>query len=182
MTGTVTAMMIRDARRDDVAAMRRIEVAAGRQFADLGMDLVAGDEPLPAHVLNEYVDDGRCWVAVDGDDRPLGYLIVEVVDAAAHIEQVSVDPTYAGRRIGAELIERAAQWAECRASALTLTTYVDVPWNGPYYERLGFRFMDESEESTGLKAIREHERSLGLDAWLRACMLRDIGTGSTVEE
>jgi hypothetical protein len=40
-----------------------------------------------------------------------------------------------------------------------LTIYVDVPWNGPYYERLGFRYLAANEETPGLRAVRERERS-----------------------
>ncbi|MGO3325160.1 GNAT family N-acetyltransferase [Gordonia sp. (in: high G+C Gram-positive bacteria)] len=174
-------MRIRDARRDDVPATQRIEVAAGRLFADLDMDLVAADEPLPIQALAEYVDDGRCWVAVDSDDQPIGYLIAEMVDGSAHVEQVSVDPEYAGRRVGAVLIERAAEWGRARhAPTLTLTTYVDVGWNGPYYERLGFEYLAESDETPGLRSKRAHERSLGLDRWPRACMVRVLHTRSSV--
>lgn len=68
-------------------------------------------------------------------------------------------------------VERAASWARRRGlGALTLTTYVEVPWNGPYYERLGFRYLTTEEETLGLRAIRDHERASGLDAWPRACM------------
>ena len=38
------------------------------------------------------------------------------------------------------LIEHVAGWARAHGSpALTLTTFTEVPWNAPYYERLGFR-------------------------------------------
>ena len=74
-----------------------------------------------------------------------------------------------------ELIEHVASWASDRdLDALTLTTYVDVPWNGPYYERLGFRYLTADEETPGLRAIREHERALGLEVWPRTSMRRSL--------
>jgi hypothetical protein len=73
------------------------------------------------------------------------------------------------------LIEHAETWARDRGlAALTLTTYVEVPWNGPYYERLGFRYLTPDEETPGLRAIRDRERRSGLDAWPRACMRRTV--------
>ena len=54
-----------------------------------------------------------------------------------------------------------------------MTTYVDVPWNGPYYQRLGFRFMRDDEMGKGLRAIREREAARGLDMWVRAAMIRE---------
>jgi hypothetical protein len=69
------------------------------------------------------------------------------------------------------LIERAAWWARSRGlGALTLTTYLEVPWNGPYYERLGFSYLAAGEETPGLRAIRRREQVRGLEAWPRACM------------
>jgi hypothetical protein len=62
--------------------------------------------------------------------------------------------------------------AERELLGLTLTTYVDVPWNGPYYERLGFRAVADGDVSTGMRAIREQELRRGLDAWPRAVMAR----------
>ena len=57
-------------------------------------------------------------------------------------------PDYARRGIGRTLIERAEAWARERGlPALTLTSYVEVPWNGPYYERLGFHYLASGEET-----------------------------------
>jgi GNAT superfamily N-acetyltransferase len=139
------------------------------------MDAVADDDPGSTGHLAPYAEDGRAFVAVDAAERPLGYLLLDVVDEAAHIEQVSVHPDHARQGIGSALIERAEAWArDRRLQALTLTTYTEVPWNGPYYERLGFHYLASDEETPGLRSIRDHERRSGLDAWPRACMRRKV--------
>lgn len=144
-------------------------------FRSLGMDRVADDDPGSLPELEPYAEDGRAFVAVDATDQPLAYLLVDVVDGAAHIEQVSVLPEHARQRIGEALIERAATWARERGlTALTLTTYVEVPWNGPYYRRLGFHYLAADEETHGLRSIRDRERLAGLDAWPRASMRRPL--------
>ncbi|WP_245569759.1 GNAT family N-acetyltransferase [Gordonia shandongensis] len=146
-------------------------MAAGRAFSALGMDLVAGDDPLGIDDLRAYLDDGRAWV-VDADARPVGYLLVDVVDGCAHIEQVSVRPEYRGLRLGRALVDQAADWARGeRLDGLTLTTYREVPWNGPYYESLGFVYVTPSP---GLARIRSDEAAAGLDAWPRGCMRRAL--------
>jgi GNAT superfamily N-acetyltransferase len=166
---------IRAARRDDLPELVEIERVAAERFRSLGMDLVADDDPGSVEELAPYADGGQAFVSVDGDDRPVGYLLLDVVDGAAHIEQVSVHPEHARQGIGRALIERASSWARARGlDALTLTTYVEVPWTGPYYERLGFRYLAADEETPGLRAIRSDERALGLDAWPRACMSRSL--------
>ena len=70
----------------------------------------------------------------------------------------------------------AAAWAEQHnLAALTLTTYSEVPWNAPYYERLGFQIMAEDQLNEGLRRIREHEAARGLARWLRVTMRRPVG-------
>jgi GNAT superfamily N-acetyltransferase len=168
-------MRIRAARFDDLAALVELERAAGELFRPLGMDVVADDDPGSVEELAPYADGGRAFVAVGHDDRPLGYVLLDVVDAAAHIRQISVHPSSARRGIGRALIDRAESWARERGlPLLTLTTYTDVPWNGPYYERLGFRYLAPEEETDGLRALRDEERQAGLDAWPRASMSRSV--------
>jgi GNAT superfamily N-acetyltransferase len=139
------------------------------------MDAVANDDLPTVEELRGYLQLGRGWVAVDDDDVPIGYLIADVVDNEAHIEQVSVSPSWSRRGIGRALIDRAALWAAGqRLTAITLTTFTDVAWNGPYYERLGFRYLPEERIGPELKAIRGQEASKGLDTWPRACMWRPV--------
>jgi GNAT superfamily N-acetyltransferase len=139
------------------------------------MDLVADDEPLPAAELLDYQRAGRAWVDTDETGRVVAYLIADWVDGVVHVEQVSVHPDSAGRRIGAALVEHVAQWARERGSAaLTLTTYCEVAWNGPYYQRLGFRPIAAAELTPGLRAIRAAEAEHGLDAWPRIAMRREL--------
>jgi hypothetical protein len=56
---------------------------------------------------------------------------------------------------------------------VSLTTYVDVAWNGPYYQRLGFRYLRDDELGEQLRAIRDREAASGLDRWPRAAMIRE---------
>ncbi|NUP22783.1 MAG: GNAT family N-acetyltransferase [Streptomyces sp.] len=167
-------MRIRPVLPGELPALQDIERAAGAAFRDLGMAAIADDEPPALDVLEHYRRAGRAWVAHDDGDRPVGYLICEPVDGALHIEQVSVHPDHAHRRIGRALLAYAADRAhEENLTALTLTTFTEVPWNAPYYERLGFRVLDEAELTPGLRKIRAHEAELGLDHWPRVCMRRD---------
>lgn len=163
--------MIRDARLDDIAALRDIERAAGRLFAEIGMVEIVDDEPLSEETLRGYQSRGRAWVAVDDSDRPIGYLVADILDGNAHIEQVSVSPANMRRGLGRALIGHVADWALGRGlPALTLTTFSDVPWNGPYYRRLGFEMLAEEEIGPGLRDRRSQEAGRGLDRWPRICM------------
>lgn len=168
-------MRIRPARRSDLPLLQDIERAAGEPFRALGMARVADDDPPPLEALDRYREAGRAWVTTGPDDRPLGYLIADPVDGAAHIEQVSVHPSAAGRGLGSALLDHVAGWAATGGlNALTLTTFTHVPWNAPYYARLGFRVLTESGLTDGLRRIRAEEAEHGLDRWPRVCMRRDV--------
>jgi GNAT superfamily N-acetyltransferase len=175
--GTTTApgVAIRAAHIADLWAFAAIELAAGQAFADIGMASVANADPFPLDDLLGYEAAGHAWVAADPSDAPIGYLVVDVVDWNVHVEQVSVHPSFGRRGIGRALIEHVDQWARSQGFiAITLTTFRDVAWNGPYYERCGFRTLDPDEVTPGLAVLREREAKQGLDEWPRVCMRREI--------
>jgi GNAT superfamily N-acetyltransferase len=166
---------IRAARSDDGPALREIERRAGERFRDLGLGNIAEDEPASVETLSEYADAGRSWVAADGDGRPVGYVLVDDVDGNAHIEQVSVLPDQQDRGVGRALLDRVRAWArEGGRTAMTLTTFTDVPWNAPLYRHLGFRDLAEDEIGPELRALRDLEAAHGLDPTERVCMRLEV--------
>lgn len=168
-------MRIRAAEPGELSVLQDIERAAGQLFREIDMSEVAEDEPLGLDELAGYQRAGRAWVVADGAERPVAYLLSGYVDGAVHIEQVSVDPGFARRRLGRSLLDHVAAQAKAEGvSALTLTTFTQVPWNAPYYLRCGFRCLDEAELTPGLREIRRRECDHGLDRWPRVCMRREL--------
>ncbi len=173
MTENSQTPEIRLGRISDLTVCQEIERSAGKIFLDRDMDEIANDEPLPLSELAVYCDEHRLWVAVDGLDQPIAYIILDIVDNRAHIEQVSVHENHAGRKIGRSLIDKAVSWAsEQHMDAVTLTTFRDIPWNAPYYERCGFVVIAEENLLPGLQKVRSIEASHGLERWPRVCMQR----------
>ncbi|WP_242427661.1 GNAT family N-acetyltransferase [Streptomyces sp. Root431] len=178
-------MRIRAAAPAELPLLQDIERAAGEPFRSLGMAAIADDDPLPLDVLEAYRCEGRAWVAVDAADRPVAYLLADTVDGSAHIEQVSVHPDAARRGVGRQLIEHLAAAArEQGLTALTLTTFAEVPWNAPYYTRLGFRPLADSDPAltAGLRAISRAEAAHGLSVWPRVCMRREVEDFGEVDD
>jgi ribosomal protein S18 acetylase RimI-like enzyme len=168
-------MYIRAVRPAELPILQDIERAAGDCFRDIGMGQVADDEPLPLDVLASYHEAGRAWVAVEENEVLAGYLVADVVDGNQHIEQVSVHPRFARQGVGRQLIEHLAAIAVAEnLPALTLTTFTEVPWNAPYYQRCGFAILCEDDLTPGLRIIRQHEAGHGLDRWPRVGMRREL--------
>jgi GNAT superfamily N-acetyltransferase len=166
---------IRPAGLDELEALRAIEVAAGQLFADVGLASVAEDPPLPVEELAAYRRAGRAWVYAQPEAGPVGYLLAGRVDGNAHIDQVSVLPSFGRRGIGRRLIDHLCRWAaDGGAPAVTLTTYAAVPWNAPYYRRCGFRAMDRDQMGPELVRVRHAEQTRGLDVEPRVAMIRRV--------
>lgn len=163
---------IRAATDADVERLRAVEVDAGARFRDVGLAAIADDDPPEAPVLLAHVQAGTAWVA-EVDAEVVGYATASVVDAEAHLDQVSVTGAAAGRGVGRALIEQVLSWG--RASgfpSVTLTTFRDVAWNGPYYERLGFVAVPEDDLGPELRTVRLAERAAGIDVAPRQAMRR----------
>lgn len=166
---------LRDARTGECSLIQAIELEAASRYAEIGMAEVAAGDPIPLRVLAERVASRGLIVAVTGDDAPVGFAVFRPLDGAAYIEEVDVLPAHAGKRIGAALLEEAGRRAAgLGLAALTLSTFRHVPWNGPYYRRLGFVEMAQGELTPGLRAVRADNIARGLDETQRLFMRRPV--------
>jgi|Tabmets5t2r1_1033131.scaffolds.fasta_scaffold02785_4 GNAT superfamily N-acetyltransferase len=169
---------VRPPRRDELEALRSLEREAARAFDAVGMPEIAEDEPLPIAELEAFRAQDRAWVAVDERDRPVAYLLSAVVDDCLHVVQVTVSPSHARRRLGAALIEHLGTIALAEGRpALTLTTFREVPWNAPYYERLGFAVVEPADQGPELAALVAHEAATIPGNAARVAMRRPLGPG-----
>jgi GNAT superfamily N-acetyltransferase len=156
----------------DLQRLVDVEVEAGQVFRTVGMTKVAEDVPQISD-LREAAEAERLWVTEVGSEVA-GYISAEVLDGNAHVAQVSVAPAYAGRALGRVMIEFLEEWGRAAGRpATTLTTFRDVPWNGPYYLRLGYRVLRNEDIGPELVRTMAHEASLpGIEASLRCAMVK----------
>jgi len=89
---------------------------------------------------------------------------------------MDVLPGHGRRGLGARLLARVCAWAQAQNhAAVTLSTFCDVPWNGPFYRKHGFRDLQPAEWTPGMQAIREREAQHGLCVEARVFMRRELG-------
>lgn len=119
------------------------------------------------------MDDGRLWVAL-ADDVAVGFAHVELIEReAAHLEEIDVVPAHGRRGLGTALVLRVCDWAARQGYAsVSLTTFRDVPWNMPFYARLGFEVVPRERCSAALRAVVDDETRRGLDPARRVVMRR----------
>ncbi len=166
---------IRTARPDDLAALPAIERAAARLFVGLGLIDHLLERTLSLDELGQHQAAGRVWVAVGGDDRPVGFAVASVLDGAAHLEELDVHPSAARRGLGRRLVETVCAWASAQSlPAVTLSTFRDIPWNAPFYATAGFRILAGHELGLDLRAMRTREDRLGVPIDRRVVMRRDL--------
>ncbi|HDR8981214.1 TPA: GNAT family N-acetyltransferase [Burkholderia vietnamiensis] len=170
------SIRIRRATREDAATMAAVEVAAARRFHRIGMPDVAEGEPTDAGAVRERIDAGHAYVATDETGACVGFAFYRLLDARRlYLEELDVAPSHAGQRIGARLIERIMMRAARDGFAeVVLSTFRDVPWNAPYYARVGFRVIDDAALDAALRAIRAHHVERGLDETRRVFMRADV--------
>jgi len=144
-------------------------------FEEFDLPDVVEAEPETIEALAQYAADGRAWVSTDDNDVPVGYAIVDVVDGLAHLEQLSVAPDHGRQGHGAALLAQVAHWAKQHSyEAVTLTTFVDIPFNAPYYAKHGYTVIADAGLGPELRALRNHEAELGLEPAKRVCMRREV--------
>jgi GNAT superfamily N-acetyltransferase len=170
-----SSVVIRAAREGELPLISALEKSGEKLFRSAGMDLVA-DAPAPEPAAyRAALEDGRLLLAVDERDTAIGFIRLEILDGDPHVEQVSVHPDHAGHGIGASLLAAAEQLARARGHRrMTLTTFRDVPWNGPYYTRLGWSALRDASLPPELAAARRQERALGFDEWPRQAMVKSL--------
>lgn len=150
-----------------LAELAAIEDAAGPMFAAV-MDTShwtappSGEERL-----------GHPGFVLVAGDPPIGFVHALDLDGQAHLEQLSVHPDSMRRGIGRALVTAAQAEAARRGhTGMTVCTFADIPWNGPFYRQLGFREVEEVDAPEPIRAVREHERLVGLDEGGRRIIMR----------
>ena len=150
---------IEAARPEHVGHLPALERAAAAGFPDHVISVEARAQVQPIEALAAAQAEGRLWVALAPDRAPVGFALVEIVAEHAVLAEVDVHPNHQRRGVGRALIETVIAWARAEMfCALTLTTFASLPWNAPFYERLGFRRLDGPALNPSL-AHRLHEEA-----------------------
>jgi len=161
---------ITTARAEHLEALSDIELAAATMFEGyVPASVPQVSTPQPKFRAAQH--EGRLWVALFGE-TPVGFAFVEMLaEDLPHLEEIDVTPAHGRQGLGTALVHTVLEWVK-RAGhqQITLTTFRNVPWNMPFYSRLGFVEIPTHELRPELETVVRDEADRGLDRDQRVVM------------
>ena len=160
------------ARPSDLPLLPTIELVAATLLAGYAPESVL-TETTTQEALEDAQQRGHLWVAL-ADSVPVGFAHLEVLaPGIAHLEEIDVHPEHGRRGLGTRLVTTVCGCAAINGYPyVTLTTFRNVPWNMPFYARLGFEQIPPAELSAALLSVIADETRRGLDPDRRVAMRR----------
>jgi GNAT superfamily N-acetyltransferase len=136
-------------------------------------------------MLIEYLEEaqsrGQLWVALAGEDRPVGFAMAADVGNEAMLAEIDVHPDHQQKGLGRELVKKVVQWAYGAGyQGISLTTFKNIPWNAPFYKSLGFRELNRKELTAKLHDVLNNEEKLGLTGRVAMHMTFPENTGMRI--
>lgn len=161
---------------DEFDALGSIEVEAASVFPNEDLPPELRTEGLSREILERAAGAGRVWVVRSLRPRaPVGFAVATLVDGSAHLHEMDVLPDHAGHGLGSALVAVVARWARAEGyPGITLTTFRHLPWNAPFYARLGFAEIERAACGPELRAALAEEAEDGLDPAKRVAMRLDL--------
>ena len=138
-------------------------------------DLVAltAAEPYMGDHGRRHLEDGAAFLVAERGGVIAGYAALWPVDHLAHLCQIDVHPGHGGTGIGRALMSAADDWAVAQGKpSISLTTFIDVPWNGPWYARQGYGPYDPALWPPGHAQLWADQLASALDCSRRQMMVK----------
>ena len=166
------------ARPGHLEGLPGISLAATTIFPEEDIPEPLREEMMPLATFVLAQKEGLLWVAVEEQSKEVvGFALLMRVFGYIHMKELSVHPRHGHRGVGTSLVKTVITWAkEQGIPAMTLTTFSHLPWNAPFYEKLGFRIIPGGELSEQLRELWLQEAK-GLDKSKRVVMFLDLENG-----
>ena len=116
----------------------------------------------PVEAWRPRMEAGTLWVAEEAG-RITAFLAASAYGDRLHIDEIDVARDQQGKGIGRQMLSDLMAWARAnRFSCLSLTTFRNIPWNGPFYARLGFQDWPAEEAPGEIRHALASEAARGL--------------------
>ena len=171
---TTADFSIRRAQSWDLPLLEYVERSAAEIFRTVNLGFLADGETLAPEVLEAMYQADHLWVATNRFDQPIGFIGGEYLSGNFHIVEISVAREFQGKGIGKALMTAMVEHVSREGyKSVTLTTYRNLGFNGPWYSRLGFFEVNPHDMGREYLDILASEAQHGLDVRSR-CVMRKI--------
>jgi GNAT superfamily N-acetyltransferase len=169
-----TDYVVRLAGPEHVDQLPDIEREAATRFGDsLPESVLSHVTPLDSLAAAQQA--GLLWVALEPAGAPVGFAVASICGRRVHLDELDVLPGHGRKGIGSALLEAIEDYAlNSGRVEITLTTFRDVPWNAPFYARVGFEVIPEQELGAELVRRLSDEAALGLERSRRVAMRKPL--------
>lgn len=151
--------------------MRAAEQRAGELFRTVGYDFCADGLNRDHDEHLRVIAAGVTFVAETAVGEVAGFAMFEPMDGEVHLLEIDVVPEHQRQGLARRLIAEGEEWARTQGfDAMTLTTYRDVPWNAPFYRKLGFTEFQPGPDRGGMAETIELEAARGFAIRPRVAM------------
>lgn len=159
--------------RNEISALQDIELRAGALFRGTGLLPEGGETSVAETAQHVTAINADLSFTAHIDESPVGFVMGWLQPDSAYLAELSVDPDFGQRGIGRALVERfcEAAWAQS-ARCVTLSTFRDVPWNAPFYAKLGFGEIARTNYTDWMHVYEGNQTRGGLDIAKRLFMKR----------
>lgn len=136
---------IRDAQFSDIDALIWVEKSAVQAFLSIPkLAWLAQTDTLPVEYHCQFIEHDYSAVAVDTTKHVVGFMYAKQYGDDLYILEFDVDykkqKQGIGQKLASYMINKAKQ---DKFKRITLTTFNDVSWNLPFYEKLGFKVLQQ---------------------------------------
>jgi len=163
---------------DDIAALIAVDKAASVMFETTGLlSAEALGDHVPAEVFENEIPNGNVFVARSAHNWAVGFALIRLRGNGLYLDQVSVHPDHGKKGIGRALVIQVLAEAEVRKLPhVSLSTFRDVAWNGPFYASLGFKEIAREKLEPYMREIEEAQKPF-MDIEKRCFMRRKVRRG-----
>ncbi|EEA23270.1 GNAT family acetyltransferase, putative [Talaromyces marneffei ATCC 18224] len=191
---------IRPAIVSDIQYLPAIEESASEIFNSISdLKFIAADPPLSTDMLHSFLTSDHLWVATTREDKsgteiPVAFLAAKCITPVRrsqrsannnnlsehlYIVECSVHLSFQRQGMAGRMLSTIADYAcEHGFGWLTLITFLDVPWNGRFYQRHGFEEVEAAGMGDEYVEILREELDQWKDwnphRWRRGVMARKL--------
>lgn len=152
-----------NARTEHIPIITQVEREAVSVYPPGILPHVLQHKMLPYKDLVEGIVNDSLFIALSDNARVQGFILIRHFPGLALLSKVDVRPQTMRRGIGTQLIntalEKLPSWGH---SSLWLTTFENLPWTTPFYERFGFHTIPGKDQPELIQKMLIEERDSGL--------------------